>query len=80
MRAGGEEAIAATFSLIGTFSQGKVDLDLLGKRPTERARTLSRPVTPYDVAPTLANYLCIKPPSGSIGNPVAEIVGDRPRS
>jgi predicted AlkP superfamily pyrophosphatase or phosphodiesterase len=38
--------------------------------------TVSRPVTPYDVAPTLANYLGVKPPSGSIGNPLEEIVGD----
>jgi len=36
--------------------------------------TVSRPITPYDVAPTLANYLGVKPPSGSIGNPLAEIV------
>jgi len=40
------------------------------------ARKVSRPVTPYDVAPTLANYLGVKPPSGSIGNPLVEIVGD----
>jgi len=39
-------------------------------------RTVSRPVTPYDVAPTLANYLGVKPPSGSIGNPLAEVVGN----
>ena len=39
-----------------------------------KARTVSRPVTPYDVAPTLANYLGVKPPSGSIGNPLPEIV------
>jgi predicted AlkP superfamily pyrophosphatase or phosphodiesterase len=41
-----------------------------------KAGTVSRPVTPYDVAPTLANYLGVKPPSGSIGNPLEEIVGD----
>jgi len=39
-------------------------------------RTVSRPVTPYDVAPTLANYLGIKPPSGAIGNPLTEVVGN----
>ncbi len=38
--------------------------------------TLSRPVTPYDVAPTLANYPGVKQPWGSIGNPLVEIVGD----
>ncbi|NVK40294.1 MAG: alkaline phosphatase family protein [Oceanospirillaceae bacterium] len=41
-----------------------------------QAKTVSRPVTPYDVAPTLANYLGVKPPSGAIGNPLAEVVGD----
>ena len=40
------------------------------------AATISRPVTPYDVAPTLANYLGIKPPSAAIGKPLAEIVGN----
>jgi len=39
-------------------------------------KTVSRPVTPYDVAPTLANYLGIKPPSGAIGNPLTEVVGN----
>jgi predicted AlkP superfamily pyrophosphatase or phosphodiesterase len=39
-------------------------------------RTLSRPITPYDVAPTLANVLGIKPPSGAIGNPLTEVVGN----
>jgi predicted AlkP superfamily pyrophosphatase or phosphodiesterase len=41
-----------------------------------KAGTVSRPVTPYDVAPTLADYLGVKPPSGSIGNPLAEVLGD----
>jgi len=39
-----------------------------------KASSVSRPVTPYDVAPTLANYLGVKPPSASIGNPLTEIV------
>jgi predicted AlkP superfamily pyrophosphatase or phosphodiesterase len=38
--------------------------------------TVSRPITPYDVAPTLANYLGVKPPSGAIGAPLTEIVPD----
>ncbi|MDH5175472.1 MAG: alkaline phosphatase family protein [Gammaproteobacteria bacterium] len=38
--------------------------------------TVSRPVTPYDVAPTLADYLGVKPPSAAIGVPLAEVVGD----
>ena len=41
-----------------------------------KARTVSRPVTPYDVAPTLVHYLGVKPPSGSIGNPLVENLGD----
>ena len=41
-----------------------------------KPRTVSRPVTPYDVAPTLANYLGVKPPSGSIGNPLVEVADD----
>lgn len=39
-----------------------------------KAARISRPITPYDVAPTLANYLGIKPPSGAIGNPLNEVV------
>ena len=39
------------------------------------ARTVSRPVTPYDVAPTLANYLGVKPPSGSIRDPAGRGCG-----
>ena len=38
--------------------------------------TVNRSITPYDVAPTLAGYLGIKPPSGAIGNPLPEIVAD----
>jgi len=41
-----------------------------------KAERVSRPVTPYDVAPTLANYLGVKPPSGSIGNLLLEVVGN----
>jgi len=41
-----------------------------------KSATVSRPVTPYDVAPTLANYLGVKPPSSAIGVPLAEVVGD----
>ena len=38
------------------------------------ALRVARPVTPYDVAPTLANDLGVKPPSGSIGNPLVEVL------
>lgn len=33
-----------------------------------------RPVTPYDIAPTLARYLGIKPPSGAVGEPLVEVM------
>lgn len=36
---------------------------------------VSRRVTPYDIAPTLAAYLGIKPPSGSVGDVLPEVVG-----
>ena len=36
--------------------------------------TVSRPVTPYDIAPTLAAYLGVKPPSGAIGIPLPEVL------
>ena len=39
--------------------------------------TVSRAITPYDIAPTLANLLGVKPPSASIGQPLAEIVDSR---
>ena len=39
-------------------------------------RVVSRSVTPYDVAPTLANFLGVKPPSAAIGAPLPEVVGD----
>ncbi len=38
------------------------------------AQTVARAVTPYDIAPTLAAYLKIKPPSGSIGIPLVEVL------
>ncbi len=37
---------------------------------------LTRPVTPYDIAPTLAARLGLKPPSGSIGEPLIEVTRD----
>ncbi len=38
------------------------------------AQEVSRPVTPYDIAPTLASFLKVKPPSGAIGMPLPEIL------
>ena len=37
---------------------------------------VSRPVTPYDIAATLAARLGTKPPSASIGIPLREVAGD----
>ena len=38
------------------------------------AQRISRPVTPYDIAPTIANILEVKPPSASIGIPLVEVL------
>ena len=38
------------------------------------AAKISRAVTPYDIAPTLATYLGMKPPSGAIGSPLSEVL------
>ena len=38
-----------------------------------RPATVSRPITPYDIATTLANKLNIKAPSGAIGEPLLEV-------
>ena len=38
------------------------------------ASTVNRPITPYDIAPTLATALGVKPPSGSIGVPLIEVL------
>jgi len=35
-----------------------------------------RPVTPYDIAPTLSASLGINPPSGASGNPLHEVIGN----
>jgi len=40
------------------------------------AQTVSRPVGPHDIAATIAAYLEIKPPSGSVGNPLVEVLGE----
>jgi len=36
--------------------------------------TVTRPVTPYDIAATLAARLHVKPPSGSVGVPLVEVL------
>ena len=38
--------------------------------------TVSRAITPYDIAPTLAHYLGIKQPSAAIGEPLIEVIED----
>ncbi len=40
------------------------------------AQKISRPVTPYDIAATIAVRLGIKPPSGSVGEPLVEVLPD----
>ena len=39
-----------------------------------KAKKVDRPVTPYDIAATLAAHLNIKPPSGAIGVPLQEVL------
>jgi predicted AlkP superfamily pyrophosphatase or phosphodiesterase len=40
-----------------------------------KPQTVSRPVTPYDIASTLSAFVGVKPPSASIGNPLPEVLG-----
>ena len=42
--------------------------------PDIDANTIYRAVHPADVAPTLAAYLGIKPPSSAVGEPLAEVL------
>ena len=42
------------------------------------AQTVSRPVGPQDIAATIAAYLKIKPPSGSVGVPLIEVLKNNP--
>ncbi len=44
------------------------------------ARRISRPVETVDVAPTLSILVGAKPPSGSVGKPLHEVIEDYPRS
>jgi len=37
-------------------------------------KVCSRPVGPQDIAPTISTFIGIKPPSGSVGIPLAEVV------
>ena len=39
-----------------------------------KAARVSRPVTPYDIAATLAAVVGAKPPSGLVGSPLAEVL------
>ena len=50
-----------------------------GVQPPD-GKSVSRAVTPYDVAPTLSAQLGVKPPSGAIGEPLAEVLGERKQS
>ena len=42
--------------------------------PGIQKRSVGRPVGPQDIAPTLSAWFGIKPPSGSVGSPLTEIV------
>ena len=44
--------------------------------PGIEPRRVSRAVTPYDIAATLAARLGTQPPSASIGTPLPEVMGD----
>lgn len=52
-----------------------VPLFFAGHRIPEQK--IGRLVTPYDIAATIAAYLEIKPPSGSIGVPLVEVLPER---
>ncbi|UCE89890.1 MAG: alkaline phosphatase family protein, partial [Pseudomonadota bacterium] len=41
-----------------------------------KATKVSRSVTPYDIAVTLASFLKVKPPSGAVGAPLSEVLGE----
>ncbi len=41
-----------------------------------KPKSVSRAVTPYDIAPTLAAWLGVKLPSAAIGNPLPDVLGD----
>ena len=41
------------------------------------AQQIARPVTPYDIAATIATRLEIKPPSGSVGIPLVEVLKEK---
>ena len=41
-----------------------------------QAARVDRAVTPYDIAPTLSAYLSVKPPSGAVGSPLAEVLAE----
>jgi len=47
-----------------------------GVQPPADGKPISRAVTPYDIAPTLAARLGVKPPSGAIGNPLPDVLGE----
>ncbi len=44
------------------------------------AQTITRRVAPTDVAPTIAVYLGVKPPSGSVGDPLEEVLAAKQQS
>jgi hypothetical protein len=49
---------------------------LLMAGPGIERRSVQRPVSPLDIAPTLAQILAIARPSGSRGAPLVEVLGE----
>ncbi|WP_152205070.1 alkaline phosphatase family protein [Marinobacter changyiensis] len=41
-----------------------------------KAQTVSRPIAPYDIAPTLSSLIGAKAPSGAVGEPLPEVLGN----
>jgi hypothetical protein len=47
--------------------------------PASRSQVVSRPVAPEDIAITIATYMGTKPPSGSVGEVLYEVLPTGPR-
>ena len=58
-------------------SAEQLDFNLLAGKGVP-AQTINRLVGPQDIAATIAAYLEIKPPSGSVGIPLVEVLNEKP--
>jgi predicted AlkP superfamily pyrophosphatase or phosphodiesterase len=70
----GLKAIAAIHGSPWTYDT-HVPIFFVGKDIPKQ--TISRRVSPADIAPTISTYLNIKTPSGSIGNPLEEVLVEK---